>query len=66
VRKFRSAALERAFRMDYARRYAGQRRVAITLFTLLWIFFSVRDLWRMDTLDPGNVHHLVYVRLAGG
>jgi hypothetical protein len=27
--------------------------------------FSVRDLCRMDMLDPGNIHHLVYVRIAG-
>lgn len=66
VRKFGSAALERAFRSDYARRYAGQRRLASTLFTLTWIGFSVRDyLWRMDILDPGHIHHLGYVRLAG-
>ncbi|PRY04489.1 hypothetical protein B0G73_112167 [Paraburkholderia sp. BL25I1N1] len=66
VRKFRPATLERAFRMDYARRYAGQRRLASTLFTLAWIGFSVRDYWwRTDLLDPGNIHHLGYVRLAG-
>ncbi|MFM0395177.1 hybrid sensor histidine kinase/response regulator [Paraburkholderia phytofirmans] len=66
VRKFGSAALERAFRLDYARRYAGQRRLASTLFTLTWIGFSVRDyLWRMDVLDPSRIHHIGYVRLAG-
>jgi signal transduction histidine kinase/CheY-like chemotaxis protein len=65
VRKFRSAALERAFRLDYARHYAGQRRLASTLFTLTWIGFSVRDyLWRMDILDPSHIHHIGYVRLA--
>ena len=66
VRKFGSTALERAFRMDYARRYAGQRRLAATIFTLLWIFFSVRDLWRLDQLDPSNVYHyhIAYLRLA--
>ena len=57
--------MERAFRMDYAHRYADQRRLAVTLFTFLWIVFSIRDLWRLDMLDPGNIHHLVYVRLAG-
>jgi hypothetical protein len=51
--------------MDYARRYADQRRLAVAIFTLMWIFFSVRDLCRMDMLDPGNIHHLVYVRIAG-
>ncbi|MFM0260516.1 hypothetical protein, partial [Paraburkholderia sediminicola] len=66
VRKFRSAALERAFRLDYARRYAGQRRLASTLFTLTWIAFSIRDYWwRMDILDPNHIHHIGYVRLAG-
>ncbi|KAA0999340.1 hybrid sensor histidine kinase/response regulator [Paraburkholderia panacisoli] len=65
VRKFRSAALEHAFRMDYARRYAGQRRLASTLFTLTWIGFSIRDYWwRMDILDPSHIHHIGYVRLA--
>ena len=63
VRKFRSAALERAFRLDYARRYAGQRRLAATIFTLLWVYFSIRELWHLDTLDPGN-HHYAYVRIA--
>ena len=36
VRKFRSAALERAFRVDYAQRYAGQRRIAGAVSLLLW------------------------------
>jgi signal transduction histidine kinase len=64
VRKFRSAAVERAFRKDYARRFAGQRRLATTIFTLLWIAFSGSELWRVNNLDPGNVHHLPYLRLA--
>src|SRR5471032_23397 len=64
VRKFRSAALERAFRMDYARRFAGQRRLAATIFTLLWIYLSVRDMWRLDTLDPSNLYHIAYLRFA--
>jgi signal transduction histidine kinase len=64
VRKFRSAALERAFRMDYARRYAGQRRLAATIFTLLWVYFSVRELLQLHTLDPGNHNHYAFVRIA--
>jgi signal transduction histidine kinase len=66
VRRFRSAALERAFRQDYARRYAGQRRIASAIFTLIWVYFAVRDLSRPDNLDPDNLyhHHLVYLRLA--
>ncbi|MFM0174962.1 hypothetical protein PQR33_37195, partial [Paraburkholderia sediminicola] len=66
VRKFGSAALERAFRLDYARRHAEQRRLVSTLFTLTWIGFSVRDYWwKMDILDPNHIHHIGYVRLAG-
>ncbi|CAE6705717.1 hypothetical protein R69608_02145 [Paraburkholderia nemoris] len=37
VRRFSSAAQERAFRWDYARRFSGQRRLAITIFTALWV-----------------------------
>jgi len=65
VRKFGSEAVERAFRMDYARRYAGQRRLAGTIFTLMWIAFSIHDYWRLDRLDPGGINHVGLVQLAG-
>ncbi|MGF6408884.1 sensor histidine kinase [Paraburkholderia sp. MM5482-R1] len=67
VRRFRSAAQERAFRMDYARRFFGQRRLAITIFTVLWVVFSVHDLGRLDILDPAHLHHkeLCVLRIAG-
>src|SRR5580658_3093764 len=65
VRKFRSAAMERAFRMDYARRYAGQRRLACGSLMLIWIVFVVRDWWLLNALDPSILLHVGYVRLAG-
>ena len=65
VRKFGSEAVERAFRMDYARRYAGQRRLAGTIFTLMWIAFSIHDYWRLDRLDPGGINHVGLVQFAG-
>src|SRR5471030_320991 len=65
VRKFRSAAQERAFRMDYARRYAGQRRLAGASLILIWIAVVVRDWLLLNTLDPSVLLHVVYVRLAG-
>lgn len=67
VHTFKSAAQERAFRMDYARRYFGQRRLAIALFTALWIVFSVADFGRLGVLDPSHRHHgeLIFLRIAG-
>src|SRR5471032_757370 len=65
VRKFRSAAQERAFRMDYARRYAGQRRLAGASLILIWIAATVRDWLLLNTLDPSIVLHVGCVRLAG-
>ncbi|RKR36075.1 MULTISPECIES: hybrid sensor histidine kinase/response regulator [unclassified Paraburkholderia] len=52
--------------MDYARRFSGQRRLAIAIFTALWIVFSIRDFARLDILDPANLHHteLIFVRAA--
>lgn len=53
--------------MDYARRFSGQRRLAIAIFTALWIAFSIRDFWRLDALDPVHLHHneLILLRIAG-
>ncbi|MCX4153093.1 MULTISPECIES: hybrid sensor histidine kinase/response regulator [Paraburkholderia] len=67
VRRFSSAAQERAFRMDYARRFFGQRRLAITIFTALWVVFSIHDFGRLDVLDPSHLHHneLILLRVAG-
>jgi len=67
VRRFRSADQERAFRMDYARRFFGQRRLAITIFTALWVVFSIHDFGRLDVLDPSHLHHkeLILLRIAG-
>ncbi|CAE6704698.1 Adaptive-response sensory-kinase SasA [Paraburkholderia nemoris] len=65
VRKFGSAAMERAFRMDYARRYAGQRRLAGASLILIWIVFVGRDWWLLRTFDPSIIFHVSYVRLAG-
>jgi signal transduction histidine kinase/CheY-like chemotaxis protein len=66
VRRFASAAQERAFRMDYAQRFSGQRRLAIGIFTALWIAFSIHDFGRLDILDPTYLHHneLMFVRIA--
>lgn len=67
VRRFNSAAQEHAFRCDYARRFSGQRRLAIMIFTGLWIVFSIRDFYRLDVLDPAHLHHseLIFLRVAG-
>ena len=53
--------------MDYARRFFGQRRLAITIFTALWIVFSIHDFGRLDVLDPTHLHHeeLIFLRVAG-
>jgi signal transduction histidine kinase/CheY-like chemotaxis protein len=67
VHRFRAATQERAFRMDYARRFFGQRRLAIAIFTALWVIFSIRDFSRLDVLDPAHLHRseLVFLRIAG-
>ncbi|QIE27028.1 Sensor histidine kinase RcsC (plasmid) [Caballeronia sp. SBC1] len=57
--------MERAFRMDYARRYAGQRRLAGASLILIWIVVTARDGWLLNTLDPGTLFHVGLVRLAG-
>jgi len=57
--------MERAFRMDYARRYAGQRRLAGASLILIWIVFAGRDWLLLNTLDPSIILHVGYVRLAG-
>src|SRR5471032_305225 len=65
VRKFKSAAVERAFRVDYARRYAGQRRLAGAGSVLIWIMFAGRDWWLLNAVDPSILLHIGYARLAG-
>src|SRR3984885_1620359 len=65
VRKFRSAAEERAFLMDDARRYAGQRRLAGASLILLRILFVGRDWLLLNTLDPNILLRVGHVRLAG-
>ena len=67
ARRFSSPAQERAFRWDYGRRFSAQRRLAITIFTALWIIFSIRDFYRLDALDPAHLHHneLIVLRVAG-
>ncbi|WP_277038477.1 hybrid sensor histidine kinase/response regulator [Caballeronia mineralivorans] len=57
--------MERAFRMDYARRYAGQRRLAGAGSILMWIMFVGRDWWLLNALDPSILFDIGYVRLAG-
>jgi len=51
--------------MDYARRYAGQRRLAGVSLMLIWIVFAGRDWLLLNTLDPSILLHVGYVRLAG-
>src|ERR1700710_726603 len=65
VRKFRSATLERAFRVDCARRYAGHRRMAGTILILFVIAFGCHDWLLFSALDPGIALSIAYVRLAG-
>ena len=65
VREFRSAAMERAFRVDYARRYASQRRLAVASLILIWTVVVVRDWLLLHTLDPSILSHVGYARLAG-
>jgi hypothetical protein len=50
--------MERAFRMDYARRYAGQRRLAGAGLLLIWIAVIVRDWLLLNTFDPGILFHV--------
>jgi signal transduction histidine kinase len=57
--------MERAFRMDYARRYAGQRRLAGASLLLIWIAVVVRDWLLLNTLVPSILLHVGYMRLAG-
>ncbi|WP_109479966.1 hybrid sensor histidine kinase/response regulator [Paraburkholderia sp. C35] len=66
VRRFSSAAQERAFRSDYARRFSGQRRLAIAIFTGLWMLFSLRDFCRFDVIDPAHLHHNELIVLRVG
>ncbi|KXU94861.1 hypothetical protein CR51_26010 [Caballeronia megalochromosomata] len=65
VRRFGSAAVERAFRMDYARRYASQRRLAGASFILIWAVVVIHDWLLLNTSDPSILFHVGYVRLAG-
>lgn len=51
--------------MDYARRYAGQRRLAGAGSILMWIMFVGRDWWLLNALDPSILFDIGYVRLAG-
>jgi signal transduction histidine kinase len=51
--------------MDYARRYAGQRRLAGASLILLWILFVGRDWLLLNTLDPNILLRVGHVRLAG-
>lgn len=64
VCKFKSAAVERAFLVDYARRYASQRRLAGASSILIWIMFAGRDWWLLSTVDLSIILHVGYVRLA--
>jgi signal transduction histidine kinase/CheY-like chemotaxis protein len=52
--------------MDYAKRFSAQRRLAIAIFTGLWIVFCIRDFARLDILDPAQLYHheLIFVRSA--
>ncbi|TCF96639.1 hypothetical protein BZM26_36435 [Paraburkholderia strydomiana] len=65
VRKFGSATVERAFRADYARRYASQRRLAGASLILIWTAVASRDWLLLNTLDSRILIHVGYVRLAG-
>jgi len=51
--------------MDYARRYAGQRRLAGAGSILIWIMFAGRDWWLLNALDPSILFYIGYARLAG-
>ncbi|WP_160110176.1 ATP-binding response regulator [Caballeronia choica] len=51
--------------MDYARRYASQRRLAGTSLILIWTVVVIRDWLLLNTLDPSILFHVGYVRLAG-
>ena len=44
--------------MDYARRYAGQRRLAGASLMLIWIAVMVRDWVLLNTLDPNILLHV--------
>ncbi|MFM0341622.1 hybrid sensor histidine kinase/response regulator [Paraburkholderia fungorum] len=57
--------MEHAFRVDHARRYAGQRRLAVASLIVIWVAVTVRDWLLLNTLDPSILFHVGYVRLAG-
>jgi signal transduction histidine kinase/CheY-like chemotaxis protein len=57
--------MERAFRMDYARRCAGQRRLAGVSLMLIWVAVVVRDWLLLNPLGPGILLQVGAVRLAG-
>jgi signal transduction histidine kinase len=65
ARRFKSPTLERAFRRDYARRYAGHRRLACASLVLLVFAYGCRDWWLLSPLDPGITVSIIRVRLAG-
>lgn len=65
VRRFKSPTLERAFRRDYARRYAGHRRLGGASLVLLVAAYGCRDWWLLSPLDPGITASIIRVRLAG-
>ncbi|WP_027801475.1 hybrid sensor histidine kinase/response regulator [Paraburkholderia dilworthii] len=65
VRKFGSAAVERAFRTDYARRYASQRRLAGAGLILIWTAVASRDWLLLNTLDSRILFDIGFVRVAG-
>lgn len=64
VRKFGSVAQERAFLVDYARRFAYQRRLA-TIATVAFPAFVVLDWWVLHGLAPAIFRSVVAVRIAG-
>ncbi|WP_031357322.1 hybrid sensor histidine kinase/response regulator [Caballeronia sordidicola] len=51
--------------MDYARRYAGQRRLAGAGSILIWILFAGRDWWLLNALNSNILFYIGYARLAG-
>jgi signal transduction histidine kinase/CheY-like chemotaxis protein len=51
--------------VDYARRYAAQRRLAGASCILIWILFAGRDWWLLRALDPSILLYVGYARLGG-
>ncbi|MGV7245728.1 hybrid sensor histidine kinase/response regulator [Caballeronia sp. M23-90] len=66
VHKFGSAVQERAFIVDYARRFVAQRRLAGTASAFIWAGFMLRDWWIVHALASPIIWKVGAFRVVGG